>query len=155
MSDWGVKVTGSTEARSVLRSLQEAAGSLPGVKIRVGSPLNYAAGIETGRHASGRIARAAGGLHYLHRALERASQQFDQAGFRSALSQGPDATLKFLIAFGFDIEREAKSLLTPFPYSPRTRYHTGTLRRSIQTVYPGRPVTIDAATITRATVRRS
>jgi hypothetical protein len=151
MPDMGVSVIGTAEAQSVLRKLQDAARSLPGVKIQVGSPLKYAYGIETGRTRDGAVARAAGGLWFLKRGLDRASAQFDHDGFGEALKDGPGATLKFLIAYGHDIEREAKDLLSPFPYSPRTRYHTGGLRRSLQTIYPGRPVSI--LPTTRATVR--
>lgn len=151
MANWGVSVQGGKEVQSVLQKLQEGAKSLPGVKIQVGSSTNYSYGIETGRTRGGAIARAAGGLNFLKRGLERASADFDQHGFGEALKDGPGATLKFLIAFGHDVEREAKALLSPFPYSPRTRYHTGGLRRSLQTVYPGRPVSISP--ISRATVR--
>src|SRR5690349_3260593 len=64
----GVTVTGADRLEAYLSNLGQSVKSAHGATVRVGSPANYAFGIETGYRRSGRLARAAGGLFFLQRA---------------------------------------------------------------------------------------
>jgi hypothetical protein len=126
----GVRVVGDKEAQAYLTRLAESGRAAEKALVQVGSPLAYAYGIETGRHRGGRLARRAGGVFYLQRAADSVQQSLKKV-IAHALPDGADATLEALKKVGFDVERHAKALV------PRV---TGTLQRSIQTIYPGRGV---------------
>lgn len=65
-----LKVTGSTETAAYLRRYARGVRRLQGAQVQVGSKMPYAYGIETGRHRkSGKLARGAGGVFYLQRAV--------------------------------------------------------------------------------------
>ncbi len=116
--------------KEILDKLAASGKRAEGSLVQVGSPLNYAFGIETGRHAGGRLARRAGGAFYLRDAAASVQQSLKR-DIAHALPKGPEATLAALKKIGFDVERKAKALVPVV---------TGTLRRSIQTIYPGRGV---------------
>jgi hypothetical protein len=124
----GVQVVGDEEAMEYLKFLAEAHKRAAEIPVSVGSNLEYAYGIETGRHRGGRLARRAGGVFYLTRAYQfvRSSLAKRIAG---ALEEGPDAVEKELMAIGHDIERAAKGYVVRI---------TGTLQRSITAVFGGR-----------------
>jgi hypothetical protein len=126
----GVRVVGEREAQAYLAKLAASAQYAHRAVVSVGSPLAYAYGIETGRHRGGRLARRAGGVFYLQRAAESVQQALKRDIAR-ALPGGPDDTLEALKKVGADVERKAKALVVRV---------TGTLQRSIQTIYPGRGV---------------
>ena len=126
MTGVGVKVVGLKEAQTYLRKLEQAAESAD-TTVRVGSSLNYAYGIETGRHKkTGRVARAAGGAFYLSRALALIEKDLPKR-LAAGLKEGEPAETTLLRA-GYDVEAEAKKLV---PHVTRT------LQRSIRTVPPG------------------
>lgn len=133
----GVTVSGADRAEAYLSSLGQNVASSSHAVVRVGFSAPYAFGIETGETKTGRKARAAGGLFFLRGAYLEVKPEIGKYEVE-ALSRG-ESELEGRKRAGFEIERRAKERLTPFPYSPRTRYHTGGLRRSGQTVYPGRP----------------
>lgn len=142
MADFEVRITGHAHAQRVLEHLRDGGRAVSDARVRVGSPLQYAPGIETGRTRGGRVARAAGGLHFLERGLDHAAKRFDKGDFAQALEHGAAATVRAIVAFGHDVEAAAKQLLSPFPYSPRTKRRTGSLRRSVITVSSGRPTVV-------------
>lgn len=122
MAGVGVKVVGLKEAQTYLRRLQESAESADKAQVVVGSSLNYSYGIETGRHRSGRVARRAGGVFYLSRALSTVEKDLPKR-----LTKGLEAgepTLTTLTRAGHDVEARAKQLVIRV---------TGTLQRSIHT----------------------
>lgn len=126
----GVRVVGVREAQRYLRDLADASRNAAKAAVQVGSPLGYAYGIETGVHRGGRLARRAGGVFYLTRALEHERPSIVPT-VAKALDDGPHAALDAMKRIGFNVERTAKALVVRV---------TGTLQRSIQTIYPGRPV---------------
>lgn len=146
MAGTGVRIVGADEAKRYLRLLQESASSADKAEVRVGSPLGYAYGIETGTHRSGKRARAAGGVFFLARAYAAEKGQIKKRLSKAIKAGHP--VLDELKKIGLDVERRAKELVVVV---------TGTLRRSLQTIYPGRPVTAFASPRggrrTRRTVR--
>jgi hypothetical protein len=116
-----VKVTGSQQAIARLERQARNAQAFGRARVVVGSPLQYAYGIETGRHRSGSLARRAGGAHFLARALEATRGEIRALIRRGgALEDGR----RLLLALGFKVEARAKALVPVV---------TGTLRRSIVT----------------------
>lgn len=133
---------GIDQAQRYMRDLSQASKNANRALVRVGSPLQYAYGIETGRRRSGRLARRAGGVFYLTRAYNDELPHM-RSRIVAGLERGPSGVLDELKRIGFDVERRAKD------YVVRV---TGTLQRSIQTIYPGRPV--QAVSVGRANVTR-
>ena len=140
----GVRITGLRPARDYLGALEEATRDADRATVKVGSPLGYAYGIETGVHRSGRRARAAGGVFYLTRAYQAEQGNLTRRLSRALKDGG--SLLDELKRTGLDMERRAKSLVVVV---------SGTLRRSIQTIYPGRPVTMFTPTRTAPSTRRT
>ena len=121
MAGVGVKVVGLKEAQQYLHRLEQAAGSADAT-VTVGSSLNYAYGIETGRHRSGRVARRAGGVFYLSRALATVERDLPKRLTKGL--QAGEPTEKTLLRAGHDLEARAKQLVIRV---------TGALQRSIHT----------------------
>lgn len=147
----GVRVVGAKKARRYLEELKDQAHSANDATVRVGATAPYAYGIETGHRRSGRLARAAGGVFFLSRAYEHVKPKIPK--FITKAIDQREGALEGLKRAGFEVERRAKELLGAMAYSPRTRYRTHSLQRSVQTVWSGRPVNPFSAPRTRATVR--
>lgn len=65
-----LKVAGAQKTVAFARRYARGLARMEQTQVQVGSRLPYAYGIETGRHrVSGRVARAAGGVYYLQRAV--------------------------------------------------------------------------------------
>jgi hypothetical protein len=140
----GVTVVGARESAGLLRQFAAASRNADKAPVKVGSPLNYAYGIETGfTKKSHRLARKAGGAFMLTQALQHERPDIPKA-VAKGLEDGPQGVLKALIRKGFDVERGAKAIVPVVSH---------TLQRSIQTIYPGRPVQ-DVAPAGRRNVRR-
>lgn len=138
----GVTISGLDDAKAAFARMARGASQAANAQVLVGSPLQYAYGIETGRHRGGRLARRAGGVFYLTRATEHV---IPTVRSRMATAVKDGAVLPELIKVGFDIERAAKALVVRV---------SGTLQRSIQTIYPGRPIVAITPVGARRTVRR-
>jgi hypothetical protein len=121
MAKGGVQVVGLKEAQRSLQRLEDA-GRSADATVTVGSALNYAYGIETGRHRSGRVARRRGGVFYLSRALLTVERELPQRVTKGL--QAGEPMLTTLTRAGHDIEAHAKQLVIRV---------TGTLQRSLHT----------------------
>ena len=117
-----LKITGSQQTIAQLTRAQRQAAQFGRARVVVGSSLTYAFGIESGRHRSGALARRAGGVHYLARALQATRGEIRSLAKRA----GSEALIgrDLLLAVGFKVEARAKALVPVV---------TGTLRRSIVT----------------------
>lgn len=113
------------EAQKYLNTLRDAARSLDGIRILVGSNLKYAFGIEHGYRFSNpsRKTRKAGGVFMLTRAVASV-----QAGLitdlRKALDNGGSV---FDVVYKWALQAEKRT-------KDETPVVTGTLRRSFHTV---------------------
>lgn len=116
---------GLKEAIAYLARLQGNAQAANHFRVRVGSNLQYAWGIEFGRTRGGRMARRKGGVLYLTKALADVKPTIKQE-LRASLIGGPGATLAALRKLGYSVEGKAKVY--------ETAVVTGSLRRSIHTV---------------------
>lgn len=112
------------EFQVTMRRLNQAAVSLGGSVVRVGSNLVYAYGIEHGRHRGGSLARAAGGAFMLRNALQAVHPRI-KSTIAAALLHGEQAARQALLRLGYDVERGAKATVP---------VKTGSLRRSLHTV---------------------
>lgn len=151
----GLIVTGATEVLAVLAAYQSAArehGSTRGYQVVAAAP--YAAGIETGFRKNGRVARKLGGLHFMERAVQSVTRGAEvNALLTQGLPDDPNQLRGVRQRLANQIARQARANLTPFPYSPTTRVHTGQLRESIRATREGEPGAV-IAPLVRATSRR-
>lgn len=127
MAELGVRLTGLEAGVQAIRQVRDAAGRYSGPLFRVGSPLSYAWGIETGRRKSGRVARRAGPAHYLSGAMARVEPRLREP-LAAALWHGPDATDAALRHAGDALVDEAQRLVP---------VRSGRLRRSIRAIRTG------------------
>lgn len=147
-------VTGMAAARATLQAYVDAAkehGSTKGYS--VGSDLVYAAGIETGRRRSGRVARKAGGVFFMRNALEQVTHSGSVQGAIGDLPNNPDALRGIRQKLANAVAERARKILVPFNYSPSTRRHTGNLARSIR-VTSGGGASVLTAPLIGAVARR-
>ena len=122
-----VRLIGLDKGVQALEQMRTAAGRFTGTMVRVGSPLVYAWGIETGRRRDGSIARRAGGARYLEGALHEIRPKIAPAVAR-ALPDGPRAVDQALDKLGDEVVRRARGVVP---------VRSGRLRESIRSL-PGR-----------------
>lgn len=133
-----VRILGKEEVQKRLRQMAEQVASARGDYVLVGtvnSPVEYAPGIEYGRHPGGKLARAAGGTFALTDAVEQIGPQVPEL-CEQALARG-EPVMRGLMRAGLAIEAQTKVNLSerlynqPIPLSkrgkPRWR-RTGNLR---------------------------
>ncbi len=133
MADSGLIVTGLAAARNVLQAFEDAAkahASTRGYEVSANIP--YAAGIETGRRRSGRVARKLGGVFFLRNAVEQITHSSWAQDYLTSMPDGPQAIRRMREQLANKIAERARAILQPFPYSPSTKRHTGNLRASIR-----------------------
>lgn len=122
-----INISGIEAAREKLTNLAMTISGY-GRTVVVGTRMPYAYGIETGRHrVSGRLARRAGGVHFLARAGEEVLGQLTDdllRGLAQSASGKPRSGLGQVRRVARWIGRLARR------YAPR---QTGRLRRSIHT----------------------
>jgi hypothetical protein len=148
-------VTGSAAVQAVLSAYQSAAREHASTKgWEVSADAIYAAGIESGRRKSGRLARAADGLFFMRNALEQVAHSSEvQTLIAQGLPDHPDQLRGARQRVANAVAKRARAIITPFPYSPRSRRHTGELARSIRVHREGEGQTV-IAPLVRAVARR-
>lgn len=126
----GVVIMGLGEALAELQRVQSGAQSFGGYTAQVGSSLPYAFGIHYGRHPGGRLARRAGGLFYLTRALEQVRNRGDvRAMVAEGVVAGPLAARKAGRTLAFAVLARAQEL--------ETAVDSGLLRNSLRVAEGG------------------
>lgn len=127
-----LRIVGLPAVKHALAELNAGAeaseGSGTSAPVRVVAAAPYAYGIETGRHRSGRLARRAGGVFYLARALDAHKPRVKRT-LADALPDGGAAVLRAWEGLGQAIETDARRMVV---------VRSGALRGSIQMVSPGR-----------------
>lgn len=91
MALYAIETVGLEEGVALLERLRTAAGQFTGSLLRVGTPLGYAWGIETGFRQGGGVARRAGGAYYLRGASQQVLTETLGHRYAQALPQGPGA----------------------------------------------------------------
>lgn len=138
MANDGMIITGFAEARAVLKAYADAArehASTKGIGVTADAP--YASKMETGKDRFGRVARKAGGVHFLQRAVDIVTHRSLSDALGGNLPDAPAALRGLRLKLANDVVREARRFTDPFPYSTRTRRHTRNLSRSIHVVHGG------------------
>lgn len=120
-----VRLQGDRAALQLIEAIHQGARVAGQFRARIGSNLVYAYGIEFGRHRGGKLARRAGGLLYLTRAVQEVRRTLPAALARALLG-GTAEVRQTLRAQAYRVEARAKTY--------ETAVRTGTLRRSIHTV---------------------
>lgn len=109
MSDLGVQLRGLAEGVQAIRQLRDAVGRFSGPLLRVGSPLPYAAAIETGLRG-GRPWRRKGAANYLRGAIARVEPRL-RAVFADGLLGGTDSADRAIAQAGDALVEEAQRLV--------------------------------------------
>ena len=123
---FGVIWHGVEEAQSFMAKLMSGGEAATGT-IGVGTTTVYAYGIEEGVTRGGKLARRAGGAHYLRRALETTAPKWPEA-LAKALPKGEQAVNAAQKALAEQMTANAKE------YVP---VKTGALQRSLHAIYRG------------------
>lgn len=135
-----VRILGAEEVRRRLEQMAKSIQQASAEDVVVGTAVEYAPGMEYGRHPGGKLARRAGGTFALTDALETVRPDIAPA-VAAALAEGRPAA-DALLAAGFQVEALTKTLLTQRLYNkpvPRTKRgkpkwrRTGNLRASYHT----------------------
>jgi hypothetical protein len=121
------EVGGIQEAITELKRLRDGIERIGKARVRVGSNLKYAYGIEFGKHKGGSIARAAGGVFMLTNAI-KAIQEPLKRELIQALRNGQNP-IDILIKYAFKAQNLAMA---------NTPVKTGSLRRSLHTIVDDR-----------------
>lgn len=122
-----VTVDGIPKARAALLAVEAGCKAAAELALEIGSPLEYAYGIEYGRDRSGRLRRRAGPAYMLTSALDEESDDLADR-MATALPGGDRAMRAAMIDHAGKIRDKAKS---------RTPVRTGRLRDSIAVAFGG------------------
>jgi hypothetical protein len=122
-----IRLTGYREGVQALQQLRNGAGQFSGVMLRLGSPLIYAWGVETGYTRTGRVARKAGPARYLQGGLE-SIQREAPAEIVGALPKGAGAVNLAIGRLGRRAQQRAQQIVP---------VRSGALRASIRSVPKG------------------
>lgn len=161
MADVGLRITGMAETQAVLQAYADAAkenASTKGYAVTARAP--YAAGVEEGRRKNGRIARKAGGLHFMRRAVDLVAHMSLAAALGGRLPDSPSALRGVRLKLANLVAKTARKFVDPFPYSPTTKRPSGGLAASIQVTGGDQGEVLSTTLVpaqgrTRATVRQS
>lgn len=121
-----IRLDGLDTTTRAIAQLRDGAGRFTGRMLAIGSALPYAYGIETGRHRDGRLARRAGGAHYLAAGLATARTSAGTE-ITAALPKGAGAVNLAMGRLGRRAQQRAQGVVP---------VRTGALRNSIRVV-PG------------------
>jgi len=138
-----VRILGADEVQERLEQMRQNVASAGRDSVMVGSPAEYAPGIEFGRHPGGKLARRAGGTFALEDALNQI--RGSAAGVVSQYLSNGQTVMSALLALGNQVLAYTRVYLSGRVYSasiPTTKkgkprwIRTGHLRESYQ-VYRG------------------
>lgn len=121
MVEIAIRVHNLTVATALVRQISASGATWGRTRIRAGSPLVYARGIETGRQRDGTVARKAGGAFMFKKGIEKL-KAFIKAGLPAAVIAGPTAVEA--------LARSASTQLVSF-VQEETPVVSGDLRKSV------------------------
>lgn len=118
-----VTILNANGFREFVRKIEGGANQVGKSSVIVGSKEPYAYGIETGRHRGGRLARRAGVVFYMQRALEVVRPQIGPRVTKAIVS-GPGAVDRELQALGKSVENYARQFVVVKSGRLRGSLHT-------------------------------
>jgi hypothetical protein len=130
MAETGVRILGLAEAQAELRQVEAGGQEFGGYSAAIGSNLAYGFGIHFGRHRGGKLARKAGGLFFLTRALEEVRARPETKGLiAKGIHEGPSGARRAGRTMAFAVLARSQEL--------ETAVVSSALRNSLQVVEGG------------------
>jgi hypothetical protein len=130
MDNFSVNIFGLDQALAELHRVQDGAQSFGGYSAQIGSPLAYSWGVHFGRHRGGKLARKAGGLFFLTRALEEVRARPEtKTMVAKGIHEGPAGARRAGRTMAFAVLARSQEL--------ETAVDSGALRNSLQVVEGG------------------